>query len=363
MNKEKEKYLTPTQFVLLIPGILVGVFIFRLPGLVVKSAHQDAWISMIISLIYPAYVLLISNYVIKKYPDETILMINRRYLGKFFGNMLNVMFMLSFMLLTIFITGNLVYILYVYNLSFLQPSKIAIVIIIVASYAAYFDLGVLGKINEVMFIPTVLTIFVTAAAISKGSIVNFMPVFESSFTDILKGSKEALFSFLHIEVVLLIHPYFKEKKSIKKLSIIGAAISSIIYIWVVMISIFVLGNEVTTKAIWPYVFVGEVIDMPIVNNFKSLFIIFWNLIQFKVITNEYLFSTFIFNDITGFNRKKVVLYLLPLYTVLTIVFLNQGLRKFTSEYIIPLVVLFNLFYISIIGFLVAVKPRKYQKKR
>lgn len=357
MNNEEKVSLTPWQFVFLIQGILIGVFIFKLPNLVVKEARQDAWIAVLIGTMYPLYILLISNYIIKKHPRETILDLSKKYLGKIFGNILNVFFMTPFFILTPVVTANLVALIHVYGQAFVQPAKIAIIIIIVVSYAAYHDLKVQGKISEIMFIPTFFLVAITFFGLARGSILNLMPVFGVGFKDILKASKEALYSYISVEIVLLIHPFVKDTKSIKKLSYIAIMITALIYLWVVFISIYFLGVDLVPQNIWPYVMADESVNVPIISNFKTLFIVAWNLIQFKIISSEYFFSAFAFSNITGLKRKKVVIYFFPFYIGLSILFTNEGLRSSVLKYYIPAAVIFNVLFVSLIGILIALKKK------
>lgn len=358
MNKEEKVSLTPVQFVFLIQGILVGVFIFRIPNLVVKEAHQDAWIAVIIGAVYPLYVLLLGNYIIKKHPKETILDLSRKYLGKIFGNILNLIFMTPFIILTPLITANLVVLIHVYGEAFVPNYKIAIGVIIIAAYSAYQDLKVQGKISEIMFIPTAFLVVVTFFGLPRGSILNLMPVFQAGFKDILKASKEALFAYLNVEILLLIHPFFKDTKSIKKLSYIAIVLTAFIYLWVVFISIYFLGVDFVPQNIWPYVMAGESINLPIISNFKTFFIVAWNLVQFKIISSEYFFSTFVFGDITGLKRKKVVLYFLPIYIGLSILFVNEALRSLVSKYYVPSIIIFNTLFITLMWIFTALKSKK-----
>lgn len=358
MGNEKKVYLTQTQFVFIIEGILIGTYIFRLPNLVVKTARQDAWLTVFIALIYPLYILLLGNYIIKKHPNETILQLGRKYIGKFFGNILNFIFSSVFIIQTPLITAYTVSLIHVYGQFFINPVKITVIIVLIASYTAYFNLRVQGKINEIMFIPTAFLILTTIAALKKGSILNMMPFFEASFKDIIKGSKEVLFSFLNIEIILLIHPFIKDKKSIKRLSFIALGIVAFINIWVIFISVFYLGADVVTKNIWPYVMVSEGINITVLNNFKTYFLVAWNFIQFKIISTEYYFSIFSISDMTGIKRKRLAIYFLPMYIGLSILFLNNEIRNFFLNYYTPVIIIFNILYITLIGIFTAVKGGK-----
>lgn len=210
MNNEKIS-LTPGQFVFLIFGILVGVYIFRFPGVIIEMAHQDAWIAVFISSIYPLYIASISCYIAGKHPSENILALSKRYLGKTIGNILNTFFLLPFFLLAPMILANLVSLIFTYGGIYVSPNKIIIVVILITAYTAYNGSKCLGKMNEIIFYLTMFLVFLSVYALGKGSFLNLMPVFTTSFSKIIKASKEGIFSYLNVEVILLIHPYLKGK--------------------------------------------------------------------------------------------------------------------------------------------------------
>jgi spore germination protein len=64
MVDRKNKLLTQSQFTFLIVGMVLGPGFLRLPAIIVDKAKQDAWISIIIALVYPLCIILLSLYVI-----------------------------------------------------------------------------------------------------------------------------------------------------------------------------------------------------------------------------------------------------------------------------------------------------------
>lgn len=66
MNKEKNNLLTPNEFTYILVGIIVGVAVFNMPNAVVEVSKQDAWISTIIGVLYPLYLVLVCSYICKK---------------------------------------------------------------------------------------------------------------------------------------------------------------------------------------------------------------------------------------------------------------------------------------------------------
>ena len=123
MNKQKNNYLTSNQLAFLGMGFVVGPALLKLPNELISISGQDSWISAIIALIYPYYVVLISCYIINKHPRQNILMISKKYFGNFFGNILNFIFMMQYILLTGSVTADFVIRSNIYTVPFLSPIK------------------------------------------------------------------------------------------------------------------------------------------------------------------------------------------------------------------------------------------------
>ena len=106
LNIEKNNLLTSNQFTYLLLGFIVGAGFLTLPNELAKTAGQDSWMCTIIALIYPLYVVFISVYIINKHPKENIIILNKKYFGNTFGNVLNFILMMQFMITYIVIIAN-----------------------------------------------------------------------------------------------------------------------------------------------------------------------------------------------------------------------------------------------------------------
>lgn len=301
--------------------------------------------------------MLIGSYIIKKHPKSTILELNKKYLGKLIGSIFNFIFFIPFFMYTGTVTSDFISISLVYFLSFLDKIKIGIITIGVSAYTAYKGLKVLGKINETAFYITVCTLSFSFLALKYGNIKNVMPAFNVGIINILKASKETAYGFSNIELFLLIHPFVKSNTNMKSCGLKAVALTTIIYTWVVFITIFFLGSDIVPKNIYSFIMVAESVQIPIVNNFRAIFMFLWSIVVFKLISTNYYFSTFIMNDLTSINRKKICIYLLPIVFLLSLLFLNVSIKQKIMDSLVPISTLFNIFFISLIAFLTFIKNK------
>lgn len=357
MNKQENNLLTSSQVTSLLFGITMGAYFLKLPYVLIKIAKQDAWISALLGCIYPLYIIFVGSYIIKNHPSNTILELNKKYLGKLLGSIFNFFFLIPFFIFAGTVTSDFISISLVYFLAYLNKIKISIITIGVSAYTAYKGLKVLGKINETAFYLTICTLFFSFLALKYGNIKNVMPVFNVGIIDILKGSKETAYGFSNIELFLLIHPFVKSNTNMKSCGLKAVALTTIIYSWVVFITIFFLGSDIVPKNIYSFIMVAESVQIPIVNNFRAIFMFLWSIVVLKLISTNYYFSTFIINDLTNINREKLCIYIFPIEILLSLIFLNVSIKQKIMDFLVPISVIFNIFFISLIALLTLLDNR------
>ncbi|EJO5346364.1 GerAB/ArcD/ProY family transporter [Clostridium botulinum] len=355
MNKDDRNLLTSKEITFLLVGLLTGVGILSLPNDVSKLAKQDGWISVIIGSIYPIYIIFLCSFIIKKYPNENLLSLSKKVFGNFLGTILNILFGLQFMLYATSVASGFNNILRAYILYFLSPLKIYIVVFLLAAYSSIKGLKTLVKINHVIFYITILILLLSLQALKVGTILNIKPIFGSGFTNIIKASKNTAFEYATIEALLLIHPFVKEKSKIKRASLRAVGIVVIMYSWAVFITTYYLSADIIPKNVWSFLAVADSVKVPLINNFKYMFMFLWMQVIYKTISNEYYLFTYIFNDITKFDRKKMCIVLYPVFIYLSLMYKNPVSRAKFLNLIIPKVTIFNIAFLSLIALLIFLK--------
>ncbi|MEL7597906.1 MAG: endospore germination permease, partial [Clostridiaceae bacterium] len=231
MNSASNKCLSSNQITALLIGVTVGPAALKLPNTLVDKVGQDGWISAIIALLYPLYIVLVSSYIIKKYPNDNILNLSTQYFGNKVGTLLNFLFSLMFIIYLSSITSDFVRFCRIYFVYFLSPFKIIIITLILALFTAYKGLSTLGKVNELsMYLLIFITIF-SISSLEHGIILNIQPVFSSSLKDIFKGSIFTTYSYSGFEYLLIIHPFAKDLNTIKKAGLKAVLIAGLIWVW------------------------------------------------------------------------------------------------------------------------------------
>ena len=120
---KKQSYLSVSQFALIIFGSIVGVGVLSLPNGVVKVAHQDGWISTLIGGIYPLYIVIIASYIARKFPNDNILILSKKYFGRILGSIFNLIFATYFIFMASMIASYYTNLMRSYTIGFLTSFK------------------------------------------------------------------------------------------------------------------------------------------------------------------------------------------------------------------------------------------------
>ena len=95
MNKSNSNLLDDYEVIGLIVGFVIAIGFLSLPGGVAKEAKQDGWISILVGAIYPLVESLLCIYYCKKHPNEDILILSKKFLGKKIGTVCNLLFLVQ----------------------------------------------------------------------------------------------------------------------------------------------------------------------------------------------------------------------------------------------------------------------------
>ncbi|MEW9097211.1 MAG: endospore germination permease [Clostridiaceae bacterium] len=350
---EKDKIITPIEFMSIISGTIIGIGILTLPSDISKYAHEDGWISILIGLLYPLYLWMIMIYVSNKKPNNHILELSRQYFGNVLGNILNLIFSLSFIYSGSIIVSYIGYVLINYLSYFLSRNNIIILISIVCYYTIIKGFKVVSRLNYILFFVTIALLLIPSAALKEGSFLNVLPVFKTNIVDLMKGAYSGIFSFIGMEVAFLIYPFISDKKQIKKYSIFALLLVVLCYIWVQFIALFYLGDEVISKLRWPLIMITETLNLPLINNFRYIFIFLWTNVILKTLVNYCFFNSFTLQDVFKFKNDKISYTIsIILLLIVSISYKNLIRTQYLSMLLGTIVIIYNLIYITTISIFV-----------
>lgn len=344
------------DYTFLVFGGMVGVGVISLPNDISKVAYEDAWISAILGGVYPLYMVLIAKAMVKRFPEENIVVLSKKYLGKYIGSLLNIIFFSYFIFLSSMVISSYIILIRTFVLGFLTPIKAIGIMVIVIVYTSSKGLKTLSKINVYVFFVTLLIFLSPYPAFRQGSIKNVMPIFHSGVKNILKGSVNTVFAYAGIECMFLVYPSIENKAKFLGASVKGVSMAVLLYSWVVFITIYYLGVDIISKTYWSFLSVTESVTITIVNNFRYIFMFLWSLVAFKVVTNDYYMGMVVLNHFfKTLNVKKLSYIAAPIIVILPLLYGNMVKRNYILNKGIKIYLIFNILYVTIIYLVMVIK--------
>ncbi|MFT5872060.1 MAG: spore germination protein [Clostridium sp.] len=357
MNK-KNTLLTCTELSFVLVGCIIGMGVTSIPADVVNISHQDGWISTLIGGVYPLYIVLASSIIIKRHPDSNIMDLSKSYFGKIIGNILNLLFVLTFLFYIILVISTSSNQLRAYSIYFMPHFKIVMLFAAVSCYASLKGLKVLAKFTTITIFLLCFIIVASTVSFKSGSILNVKPIFGAGFSKILQGSIKTAFAYSGMELLLIIYPYVQNKKNILKSAYISTLVVIFFHTWIVFTSIYFSGPDLVVKQLWPFSFVAESFKIPVVNNFRFIEIIIWIALAYKTVSIEFYAATKILNNITNIKRKTICFLMLPIIFTLPLFFESEVTRRYIAGIVMPWIISFNISYITIIALLTLLINKK-----
>ena len=357
MDKKANNLLTNTQFAFIIVGAIAGIAMLSLPRDVVEAAKQDGWISVIIGSIYPIYIVLLAAYISKKFPNDNILAVSKKCFGNKLGSIFNFLYLIQYIFYLTSVTAAFSNIYRTFVVDFMSNIKVIAIVIAISLYIASKNIKEIGRISEIIFYVSILVVIVPVFSLEKTNILNILPVFGTGAKNILKGSLKTLTAYSNAEIIFLIYPFLGDKKNVRKFGLIGVLIVTFIYTWNVFVTIFYLGPDITVKRIWPYMTPAGSVPIPILNNFIFLFMFSWCFVAFRNLAlHGYAIQCISSSLYSKFSSKKFLIAIYPILLVITYyLYPNEIAARNITGIMIPIFVIYNLIYATVIAILVRFK--------
>ena len=356
MNKTQNIFLTPIQFTTIMTSALIGGAILYLPTRIAVVSKQDSWISCLFGALYPLYIVIIANYMCKKFPRDNILKLSKKCFGKIFGSILNFIFISFFLFELTAELSRFSFMYTVYSTPFLKSYQLLLVTLIPIAFISYKGIKTLGRFHEVGFVIAIFSIFLLLPVLKYGCLLNLLPVFGSGVISIIKGSKETASSYSGMEMIFLLYPFLQDSKKLLKCGLVSTAITTSIYTLIVLATIFYLGVESTQTYLWPVLSLSDSINIPIINSFRFIFIPIWAFVIIKCITTYYFAVSYSLNQsVKKISAQKFTLLLYPFIIIISLLYKNPTTQRDYSSKLITIYVIFNLLFISAIAIIIHFK--------
>ena len=249
MNKSK---LNPIQMMTLISAGILGVDILTVQRRMVEGAGQDAWISLLLGALLTLISGSLTYLLASQYPDkdlpEILVEIGGRFLGRLFIIVVGAyIFLYLGFSIKVFAQALLIF------LMDRTPAFILILFMsLVTGYAVYKGLGTIGKVVDILFPITILTvIFVMLLALPQSNPIRLKPILYNNTSNILKAVLPGYQRLTGAGLIIYFMKHVKKSKGTFLWYLAGLVIPVVSYVALTLITIMVFGTRETLTLAYP----------------------------------------------------------------------------------------------------------------
>ncbi len=320
MNKFVKKEITLLQYILAINGTQVGTSILTLPGGLAKAAGTDGWISIIIGCALTTVISLCIVHLMAKHPGDTMLELLTRYMGKWGGKAVMVIWILYSLLgvtIVLFVTLVILQVWVLPNTS----SYLLVALFIVPAYMIMRGgVQVIGRYAEIVFFVTLVLPILLLLPLKDSHWIYLLPILKEGWMPILYTVKTTIMAFLGFEMAFLFYPYLQNKKAAAKGIVIANALTMLVYLQITLGCFVYFSPDEITKFLWPTLTLVKPIKFSFLERMEIVYVSFYSFV-FSTSAIPYLF--FITDNLSQLCNKKdwqLPYLLLPLFVVVSFFF-------------------------------------------
>lgn len=294
-------------------NMVIGFGLLTLPRSIIDvNPSTDGWMSIVIGGCVALFFTWVIVKLTTRFPRQGFFHLTASITNKPIAAILTLVFALYTMSFVSYEIRGVASISQLYLFDRTPVEVIGLVLLLVIIYAVAGPSTVLMRLN-LMFLPIVLLIIFVVLVMNLGffKMDNLKPVFNSSWIDIMKGSKETIFSFLGFEI-LLFYNAFITKKKIMKPALLGITVPILVYLIVFIFVVGVFGVQVVGSTLYPTAELAKQVEVPggFFERFESIFFAIWVITLFNTASMALDVTLLAIESVFKKARRIILLFVL-----------------------------------------------------
>lgn len=237
---------------MLMMSMVLPTAILTVPAITVKSAGQDAWLSIVVATLAGLLIAWLVVSLSLRFPGKTLFEYTEEILGKAPGKIFGLLYIWLFFL---YIGSGAVREFGVFLVTAMMPDTPIIVfhiaVIAVAAYAVRNGLEVLSRFNQ-LFIPvTALLAVVFILSAKDMKVARLLPVFDTGLIPIVKGAVAPTMWLGEIVTLAMIIPYLNKPREAYRVAALSILLCSFFLAASILEGLLIFGPNMTGHWIFP----------------------------------------------------------------------------------------------------------------
>ncbi|WP_078428534.1 GerAB/ArcD/ProY family transporter [Alkalihalobacterium alkalinitrilicum] len=330
--KIKENFQISSYLVFFtIHAMQIGVGVLGFQRIIVKTAGFDAWIAVIIGGIV-VHILIWMIYKILSPSGGDIVFVHQQLFGKWLGGFLSVLLILYFLGLAIVVLRTYIEVIQVWIFTEIPTWVFSLVAVLLLWYLINGGFrAVVGLAVISVFIPIPLFLLLILP-LEFANFINLLPIWRQTIGEMLIGARDTTLSFLGFELLLMYFPFLKNKESSLKWAQLGALYTTVIYLFIMIISLVFYSEEQLSRTIWATLTLYKIVELPFIERFEYISISLWMIIVAPNIALAIWAATRACKEVFKVQQKKVLIPVLLILAVTTSLFVSRDEVNLLNEY-------------------------------
>jgi spore germination protein KB len=241
------------QFTILTILFTIGSSILIAPSGLALEAKQDAWIASAVGLLGGIVMVILYNCITFRFPRTTLVKYSQDVLGKWLGSLVAFLYFGYFFILSALVLRNIGDFMTTQVLPNTPVQYIHIVFLGVIIMGLRNGLETFTRTAEI-FLPWVIFFFLIMVLLlpPKFQVGHLLPIFGSGIKPIVRASIPVFSTpYMELVVFLMFFPYVNNSPKARKAFLVGTFIGGVMLITISLLSILVLGADLTARHMYP----------------------------------------------------------------------------------------------------------------
>jgi spore germination protein KB len=313
--------ISSRQFTWIIITVITSTSTVVVPGIIIFSARQNAWLSVLLGTLLGLVGLMINLSLVKRFPRQTIAQFAQTLLGPWLGKAIGLFYgLISLFLVALWIRV----VAQIIQLSILQTTPLwplVLGISLASVYGAWLGIEPISRANDLL-LPTILlaAVILFLLAFPDGKLYRALSVLQFDFAGIVTATIPLIGCIGEAYVILILAPTLNKQDELKSASLKGILLSGLILALTAHGILFVLGVYRASAYLFPALrVVGEFHFLDVFERLEPLALTLWflmNCTKMGVLTYCFTVST---NQSLGLKKYwpalVVALIVIPLVSL------------------------------------------------
>jgi spore germination protein KB len=280
---KKIEKISSFQFFILVIMFVVGSSVLYIPSVLAASAKEDAWIVGVIGGFLGVGIVFLYIKMAEASQGKDLIQMYDSVFGSILGKVFTIIFCFYCLIIASLILRGIGDFMFTQIMPETPIEIIMGLFIFLVIHAQKYGVEVFARTAEIFF-PWIIFLFTFGVCMILRDIefVRIFPILSNGIKPILKGTF-SYFGFPYLECLLLLMllPYCNHLKSAKKSWILGTIAGAIILLIIIVLSIMVLGPEMTARQSYVTYILAKKMGIPhVFERMEVIIAIFWILTIF-----------------------------------------------------------------------------------